>query len=85
MSVDTSLDAWQSVKQTLGTRQQAVYDIIQYLKSPTNTEISKFMGMPINSITPRTNELRAKGMVRDAGKRICNVTGQLVHSWRVVI
>ena len=80
--LDTSLDAFAYVKTTLGTRQRAVLDIIKHLKSPTNAEISKFMGLPINTITPRTNELRAKGLVGDGGKRVCKVTGHEAHMWR---
>ena len=82
--VDTSLDAFQSIKPELGSRQAAVFDVIQYLKSPSNAEISRFMGLPINSITGRTNELRKKGLVKDTGKRVCKVTGSEVHVWSVV-
>ena len=84
MLLDTSLGAYQSVKPELGSRQAAVLDVIQYLKSPSNAEISRFMGLPINSITGRTNELRKKGLVKDAGKRICRVTGNEVHTWSIV-
>ncbi len=81
--LDTSLGAFQSIKQELGNRQRAVLDVIGHLENATNTEISQFMGLPINSITPRTNELRDKGLVIDAGKRLCKVTGYEVHSWRL--
>jgi len=81
--LDTSLDAFQSIKPTIGTREAVVYDVIQYLKKPTNAEISKFLGLPINSITGRTNGLVRKGLVKDAGKRICKVTGNEVHTWSV--
>ena len=82
--LDTSYNAFESIKPELGSRQKAVYDVIQYLKNPTNTEISKFMGLPINNITPRTNELRKKALVKSAGKKICKVTGREVYSWSVV-
>jgi len=83
MILDTSLDAFQSIIPELGSRQAAVYDIIRHLNNPTNAEISRFMGMPINTITPRTNELRKRGLVTDAGKRECSVTGKTVHAWRI--
>ena len=82
MLLDTSLDAWNSVRQTLGVRQRAVLDVIKYLKDPTNSEISQYIGLPINCVTPRVNELRSKGLVGDGGKRICKVTGKEVHCWR---
>ncbi len=59
-------------------------DVIQYLKSPSNAEISRFMGLPINSITGRTNELRKKGLVKDAGTKIDKKTDREVHVWRAV-
>lgn len=83
MLLDTSLDAFQSIIPQLGSRQAAVYDIIRHLKNPTNAEISRFMGLPINTITPRTNELRKRGLVTDAGKRICKVTGREVYGWKI--
>lgn len=83
MMLDTSLDAFQSIKPELGSRQKVVFDVICHLGTPTNTEISNYLGIPINSITPRVNELRKKGLVRDAGKRECRITGSLVHCWRV--
>ena len=82
--IDTSLDSFSSIKPTLGSRQKAVFDVLSYLDRATNSEIAKYMGLPINTITPRVNELRKKGLVRDAGKRICKVTGSQVHAWRIV-
>lgn len=84
MMVDSSLDAFQSIKPELGTRQKVVLDVITHLKNATNTEISHYLGLPINQITPRTNELRRKGLVTDAGKRICKITERIVHAWRVM-
>ena len=81
---DTSLDAYSEIKPELGARQKAVLDTLTYLKNATNTEISKYMGLPINQITPRINELRKKGRVTEGGKRECKVTGKIVHSWRIL-
>lgn len=83
MSLNTSLDAFQSIKPELGSRQKVVWDVINYLGTPTNTEISNYLGLPINTITPRVNELRKKGLVKDAGIRVCKVTGSKVHTWRL--
>lgn len=87
MVEDTSLDAYIEIKPTLGSRQKAVLDAIHHIVStfntyPTNLEISKFMGLPINSITPRTNELDKLGKVWKSHKRTCNVSGRLAYTWR---
>ncbi len=87
MMMDSSLDAWQEVKTTLGTRQRAVLDAINFIihtknTFPTNLEISKFMGIPINSITPRTNELEKLGKIFRGNKRTCRVSGKMAYVWR---
>lgn len=85
MIQDTSRIAYREIKKKgLGERQRAVLDVIGYLKNPTNSEISKFMGIPINAITPRTNELVKHGRVIQGLKRTCQVTGKTVLTWRVV-
>lgn len=85
--IDTSLDAYQEIKPTLGSRQKVVLDAIHhiiYTKNtfPTNLELSQFMGIPINSITPRTNELEKLGKIFISDKRLCKVSGRMARTWR---
>jgi len=79
---DTSVQAYRDIK-SLGARQKVVLDVIRYLGAPTNSEICRYLGLPINTITPRTYELVKKGMVCDAGKKECPVTGRIAYAWRV--
>lgn len=85
---DTSLKAYkEEIKPTLRPRQKAVLDAIHYIiytknTFPTNLEISNFMGIPINSITPRTNELHKIGKLFLAGKRTCKISGRMAQIWR---
>jgi len=81
---DTSILAYTDIKPELGDRQQKVYDAIKKLGCPTNLEISKYLKIPINSITPRTNELVEQGLVVLCEKRPCTFTGRTCCSWRVV-
>ena len=81
---DTSLLAWSDVKQQLGERQKKVYDAIKTLGCPTNLEISKYLKIPINSITPRTNELVEQGLVVLCEKRTCTFSGRTCCSWRAI-
>lgn len=83
MIQDTSMEAYQNIKPELGSRQKVVLDVIRHLNSPTNVEISRYLGLPINTITPRVNELRKKGLVCNAGKRNCSITGSMVYAWRI--
>lgn len=84
MIQDTSLQAYYNeVKPTLGERQRVVYEALKTKEDITNTELSLLLDWPINTVVPRVNELRKIGLVEDAGKRICRVTGRSVHSWRL--
>ena len=80
---DTSLDSFQEIKKELGKRQQLVYDIIKKLGCPTNLEMSRYSNVPINQITPRTNELVKLGFVKECEKRTCSISGKTVWSWRI--
>jgi predicted transcriptional regulator len=77
----TSLLAYQEIKQELGSRQKLVYAAITELRSATNQEISKFLDLPINCITPRVLELRKQGLVIE-DKIVCNGFRSAI-SWRV--
>ena len=83
--VDTSLLAYADIKVELGTRQKTILDVITYLGTCTNLEISKFLGLPINQVTPRVLELREKGCVELDTKRECKVSGRLVMAWCRVV
>lgn len=78
----TSLLAWADVLENLGERQRLVYKIIHDNQPINNTQISHAANLPINSIVPRTNELRKKGIVRLDHKGICPITGKLTMFWR---
>ena len=64
MIQQTSIDAYiQAVRPNLNTKQQDVYMALKNLKVACNQDISEFMDLPINNITPRCLELRQKGLV----------------------
>ena len=79
----TSLEAYSRIKKELGKRQQEVYDGFLGNGACTNLELSKLLTIPINQITPRTNELVKLGLVAEVEKRQCSVSGKMAISWRV--
>lgn len=79
----TSLLAYAEVLDTLGERQTLVYRKIRELKSCNNVMIAEALHFPINSITPRVNELRKKHIVMMDKKDICPFTGRMTCYWRV--
>jgi len=79
----TSIEAYSRIKKELGKRQQEVYDGFLGNGTCTNLELSRLLGIPINQITPRTNELVKLGFVVEVEKRQCSVSGKKAISWRV--
>ena len=67
VSSQTSLEAYVSIRDELPARQMQVLRALNNLGQATFTMISEHIRMPINSITPRVNELVKKGLVRPAG------------------
>jgi predicted transcriptional regulator len=82
MIQDTSLFAYSVATQNLGAKQKEVLDALRFFPDATNAEIAAHLKWPINRITPRMGELRKMGLVLDAGKRTCKVTGSTAHAWR---
>ena len=80
---ETSREAYHSIYDTLGQRQQEVYDGFLGNGSCTNLELSHLMQIPINCVTPRTNELRKRGLIVEDCKRVCNISGRRAISWKI--
>ena len=79
----TSIEGYSRIKKELGKRQQEVYDGFLGNGTCTNLEVSRLLGIPINQITPRTNELVKLGLITEVEKRTCGVSGRKAISWRV--
>lgn len=87
MSVqETSLEAYEEIKPTLGEKQRMVLSLLEKtIKPMTNSEIARALGWSINRVTPRVFELREKGVVAEAGKRPCTITGRNALTWKISI
>jgi len=91
---DTSLLAYYDIKDNnaMSNMQEQVFRVILFSdEPPTNKEISTLLDIPINSITPRVNELRNmpihfRGInyrVVTAGRRYCTIKPfRLSYTWR---
>jgi len=80
---DTSLIAWGEMQGKLAQTQKAVLEILTRTRL-TNMELAEALGWSINRVTPRVNELRKKGRLRDCGKRKCSITHRLAYVWTAV-
>ena len=81
----TSREAYWSIVPELSERQREVYKTIRESQAINNQMISKKLGAPINSITPRTHELRELGLVTQAFKAICPHTKRRTIFWKCAI
>lgn len=79
----TSIRAYNEIKQELGRRQAEVLKALETLRNASDKELARELGRPINSITPRRNELVKKGLVEEHRREPCSVTGRKVIKWRV--
>ena len=75
----TSYIAFEEVLCNLGDRQKLVLKAIKIIQPCSNLEISKYLGLPINSITPRCLELRKKHLVRFYKTGQCKYTNRQVN------
>lgn len=84
MIQSTSLEIFlKKVYPSLTVRQRPVLHFLRNASAAlTNTEIADALQLPINHITPRTNELVKLGLVLEAGRRRCRVTGNTAKTWK---
>lgn len=82
MIQQTSLKAYHGeIKPTLSERHKEVLSAFDREEEFTNLELSKFLNLPINSITPRVNELVKKGIIKYSYTRKCKVSGRSARVW----
>lgn len=81
---DTSKLAYDDVSPSIGKKQALVLQTIAKAKRPVNNqEIASHLALPINTITPRTNELLGLDRVELAFKAIYPATGRKVCYWKI--
>ncbi|WP_195167157.1 winged helix-turn-helix domain-containing protein [Mycobacteroides abscessus] len=77
----TSRAAFDEVKPDLGRRQAAVLAELRSNGPSCNQEIAEGLGWPINTVTPRVNELVERGKVREAFRERYAPTNRRVIFW----
>lgn len=81
----TSIKAYHEIIEEgiLGDQEVMVLMCINEVGEATDKEISVMLGLNINAVTGRRNELVKLGIVESCGRRECSVTGRRVYSWTV--
>lgn len=73
------------VQPKLGQKQMQVYVALQMSRRPVNNqELADYLGWPINSVTPRVQELRELGKVEEACRAVYPKTNRRVIYWQPV-
>lgn len=67
----------------LQSRQEQVLDAIDKYQPVNNRQLAKFTGLPINVVTPRTNELVKKHDVKVAYRGIDPITNRQTIYWKL--
>lgn len=82
---DTSRKSYAAnVVPSLGARQVAVLIELGKADSLTNSQLAGRLEWPINTVTPRVFELRRLGLVQEATRRPCPVTGRMAIAWTII-
>ena len=83
---DTSLNAFEEIKNgDISGRRLEVYNAIKKMGVCSNSMIGQYLGLSINKITGRVNELRNYfKVVGFSHKGLCPVTKRNVMFWKVV-
>lgn len=76
-----SLEAWGRIQKALPEKRFRVLSTIAKLDRPTALEVSRYLGLPINSITGRISELKKQGMIEGYGEKI--VSGYTHARYRI--
>lgn len=80
---ETSGLAFDSIQEKLGAKQKLVLWTLLSQGNMTNSELSDFLGWPINCIVPRTNELVKLKKVEAKTVKRCS-TGRSAIVWGTV-
>lgn len=79
----TSLISYFEALQTLSKRHKEVLLALKHLNIANNLMISRYLGLPINSITPRILELREKGIVIYHHTASCPITKRSTNFYTI--
>jgi len=74
--------AYYEILPKINKKQSLVYGALKLLGSATNQQISNFLKIPINCVTPRILELRKYGFVEE-DRIVINQNNRSSISWRI--
>jgi DNA-binding MarR family transcriptional regulator len=85
MATQTSILSYLECKHEnlIAPRQRMVYLAVSQNPRISDRELAQSLSLPINSITPRRNELERMGYIRNCGVKYDETTNRLVKTYWV--
>ena len=75
MSNRNQIESFKIILEELGERQWEVLETLEGSFDPmTNRELARHLNREVHQVSPRVRELIDKGLVREAGTKVCSVT-----------
>lgn len=84
MIQETSLEAFDSIRPRLGQMQDICLSTIVNNPGMSNHDISRYLNIEINKVTPRVKELRDFGLVEFSHFKKDRITHRRVMCWKVI-
>jgi len=69
MSTRAQLKSWYQILRNLGPRQREIIDLLAASRGLSAWELSDMTNHLVHAVRPRLTELRALGLIREAGER----------------
>lgn len=80
----TSILSFKATLPTLSHKQAVMYEALKKVKAPvTDRELTKILGWPINTVTPRRGELEKLGYIEHADYTFDLETNRHTKTWRL--
>lgn len=81
MATETSINAYNEVKESIGDKQSIVLNGLKTLEIANNQMIARFIKLPINNVTGRMNELREMKLVTFSHTAPCPYSNKQTMFW----
>jgi len=81
MMQETSIEAFYDLLPSLNEMHRLFYNLLKVYPGASNHDLSRISGKPINTVTPRVNELRKKGLVVFSHHKTDRITKRRVMCW----
>lgn len=68
-TAQTRAESYQLTKPTIGSKEKAIFDLLNERQPLTAWEISDILNRPVYQVRPRLTELETKKKIRSGGKK----------------